>query len=226
MPLLFIPFVIFDLFNFFYLPFILILLTVGALTILLTRDDIQRYYKTGFAITIMGIFMYFLSSQPLILENHNFGYNKDGEIVNATILWDFSDDHPDRLPSHPLIDRNSNNYNLEDFSGKTYFVSFWATWCGPCIEKKPELDRLKATYQNNPNVEFIDISIDEDRTRWRTFLDAEQPAGLQLITPHVNRTRRTLGISAIPLHYVINAKGVYKEFPTFEQASEALKSSE
>lgn len=53
----------------------------------------------------------------------------------------------------------------------------------------------------------------------------EKTAGLQLITPHVNRTRRTLGISAIPLHYVVNAKDIYKEFPTFEQASEALKFS-
>ncbi|MCG2589155.1 hypothetical protein [Rhodohalobacter sulfatireducens] len=54
----------------------------------------------------------------------------------------------------------------------------------------------------------------------------EKPADLQLITPLVNRTRRTLGISAIPLHYDVNAKDVYKEFSTFEQASEALKPSE
>ncbi|NBC04129.1 MAG: hypothetical protein GVY20_10535 [Bacteroidetes bacterium] len=131
LPLLFIPFVIFDLFNFFYLPFILILFTVGTFTILLTRDDIQQYYRVEFAITIVGIFMYFLMNQPLILEKHNFGYNKDGEMVNATVLWDFSGDHPDRLPSHLLVDRNSNNYNLEDLSEKTYFVSFWQLGAGP-----------------------------------------------------------------------------------------------
>ena len=220
LPFLFIPFVIFDLFNFFYFPFIIVLTITGIAALLVTRKEVTKNLKLFSSLSATGIFIYFLLAQPIILEQPGFGRNMDGEFVNATVLWNPSEDGLIPLPAHALVDENNNTFNLESVSGKTHFIAFWATWCIPCIVEKPQLDSLKLAYRGD--VEFIDISIDEDKERWRTFIDEHQPAGLQLISNNVDKTRRELNISSLPLHFIVNAEGEYNSFTSLEKAEDML----
>lgn len=52
--------------------------------------------------------------------------------------------------------------SLSDHVGKVVIVSFWATWCGPCKEEMPHLQRLYTTYQGQ-GLEVISISTDDAR---------------------------------------------------------------
>jgi thiol-disulfide isomerase/thioredoxin len=223
LPFLFIPFVIFDLFNFFYFPFIIVLIAVGILALVISRTEVTGYVKLASILSVSGIFVYYLLAQPLIIERDGFGRNMEGELVNATVLWNPLPDGLQALPSHTLVDENNNEYTLESVTGKTHFIAFWATWCGPCIEKKPLLDSLKLAYQEQ--VEFIDISLDEDRDKWQAFLEKHDPAGMQLISNNINKTRRDLNISSLPLHFIVNPEREYKSYTSLEQAGEVLKTS-
>jgi thiol-disulfide isomerase/thioredoxin len=51
--------------------------------------------------------------------------------------------------------------------GKVYVVSFWATWCQPCMECIPLLTELQ---KNNPKVVFLGVSIDEPATDVAAFV--------------------------------------------------------
>ncbi|MDR9417667.1 TlpA family protein disulfide reductase [Gracilimonas sp.] len=223
LPLLFIPFIIFDLFNYFYFPFILILFGVGTFAIIISRKETGKRLKAISTLSVAGIFIYFLLSQPLIMENEGFGRNLEGELVNATVLWSFSDGGLQTVPAHVVYDEKDEPYNLNTIKGKTYFVALWATWCIPCIEKKPQLDSLKAAYRHNQDVAFVDLSIDEEEEKWRTFLEKHNPEGLQLISKTVNETRRALNISSLPLHFVVNPDGRYKAFASLETAQKAFE---
>ena len=221
LPFLFIPFVIFDLFNFFYFPFIIVLTITGAAALIITRREAgKKNLKLISSLSAAGIFIYFLLAQPIILEQPGFGRNMDGEFVNATVLWNPSAEGLIPLPEHTLVDEDNNTFNLESISGKTHFIAFWATWCIPCIVEKPQLDSLKLAYRGD--VEFIDISIDEDKERWRAFIEEHKPAGLQLITNNVDRTRRELNISSLPLHFIVTAEGEYNSFTSLGKAGEML----
>ncbi|MDZ7757750.1 TlpA disulfide reductase family protein [Rhodohalobacter sp.] len=220
LPFLFIPFVVFDLFNFFYFPFIIVLMITGAAALIITRRDVNKNLKLFSSLSVAGIFIYFLLAQPIILEKPGFGRNMDGEFVNATVLWNPSDEGLIPLPAHTLVDEDNNTFNLESISGKTHFIAFWATWCIPCIIEKPQLDSLKLTYKGD--VEFIDISIDEDKVRWLAFIEEHEPAGLQLITNNTDKTRRELNISSLPLHFIVNAEGEYNSFTSLKKAGEML----
>jgi len=223
LPLLFLPFVIFDLFNFFYFPFIFVLTIIGILALIISRTEVNRNAKIISSLSVVGIFIYYLLAQPIIIEQEGFGRNMDGELVNATILWNPLPDGLQTLPNHTLFDKNNNEFNLENVTGKTHFIAFWATWCGPCIEKKPLLDSLKQAYQEH--VEFIDISLDEDKDKWQAFLEKHDPIGMQLISNDVNKTRRDLNISSLPLQFIVNPEGEYKSFTSLDQSDLMIKNS-
>ena len=59
-------------------------------------------------------------------------------------------------------DRNGNKIDLKKInSDEIYILNFWATWCAPCIEEMPSLNRLQA----NPvfkNLKIIPINVGRD----------------------------------------------------------------
>lgn len=225
LPLLFLPFIIFKIFNYAYFPFILVLIAVGILALVITRKNLKSNYRLFASILLAGIFSYSLVSQPLIIANEGFGYDDNGEIINATIIWDFSEKKELSLPDHLLIDENNIDYNLNTIKGKTHFVTFWATWCAPCIAEKPMLDKLKAEYSNNPNIEFIDISFDHDNVKWKKYISEKSPEGLQLISKSQAETSRALNFAGIPMHIIVDSEGVYQKHSSFEVAQKVFKKS-
>ena len=45
-----------------------------------------------------------------------------------------------------LTDQYGNRHTLEDYRGKVIFLNFWATWCGPCRNEMPEIQKLYEEY--------------------------------------------------------------------------------
>jgi len=60
-----------------------------------------------------------------------------------------------------LPDLNGKQVRLQDFPNKVLIVDFWATWCGPCREEIPHLNRLYENYRGK-GLEIIGISMDTD----------------------------------------------------------------
>ena len=58
----------------------------------------------------------------------------------------------------------------KDFTGKVTLVNFWASWCSPCVEEIPALNRLRAIMKDRP-FELISINYAEKPQQIREFLD-------------------------------------------------------
>ncbi|MBK1811510.1 TlpA family protein disulfide reductase [Clostridium sp. YIM B02505] len=60
--------------------------------------------------------------------------------------------------------------SLSDFKGKKVFLNFWATWCPPCREEMPELEKL---YQESKDSDLVIITINlgEDASTIKSFMD-------------------------------------------------------
>lgn len=69
--------------------------------------------------------------------------------------------------------KNGQTFKLSDLKGKVVFIDNWASWCGPCIVQRPEVLKLAAKYRENPNIEFLMISVDSKKSDWTKFLDKE-----------------------------------------------------
>jgi thiol-disulfide isomerase/thioredoxin len=62
-----------------------------------------------------------------------------------------------------LKDLNGAGVNLASMKGKVVIVDFWATWCGPCKESFPHLQKIYSKYQDNKNVQFLAINTWESK---------------------------------------------------------------
>jgi thiol-disulfide isomerase/thioredoxin len=66
---------------------------------------------------------------------------------------------PRPLPELAFVDGKGKPVTLADFRGRTVLLNVWATWCPPCREEMPSLDRLQKSL-GGPGFEVVALSID------------------------------------------------------------------
>ncbi len=62
-----------------------------------------------------------------------------------------------------FLDIKNNQVNLNDYKGNLILLNFWATWCAPCKEEMPSLDRLLGNKKLN-NLTIFPINVGQDST--------------------------------------------------------------
>lgn len=60
-----------------------------------------------------------------------------------------------------LKDLNGKIVSLSDLKGKVVVLDFWATWCVPCLQSMPSMQKLVDKYKDDPNVQFYFIDTSE-----------------------------------------------------------------
>ena len=192
--------------------------------LLITRKEINRKIKLPLSIILTFGFIYYLFSQPLILEKEGFGYTGTN-LINARVVWDFSNEMGEikKLPNQTFFDKNGKEITLNDFKGKNLYITFWATYCGPCILEKPLLEEYKTKY-TKPDLVFIDISLDNNKNKWKSYLEEHNPQGIQLIAKNEADTKIKFGFGGIPYTIIVDTTGVYKEWqrPSMIEAFEVV----
>jgi peroxiredoxin len=72
---------------------------------------------------------------------------------------------------------------LGDFRGKVVLLNFWATWCEPCLDEMPALERLARTYRARGLV-VLALSVDRE--------------GASVVRPYLERNRLTFPVGLDP----------------------------
>ncbi len=89
--------------------------------------------------------------------------------------------------------------------GKVVILNFWATWCPPCIEETPSLNRLQK-YVESRNAFILGVSVDEDPVAYEQFLKEQR-----IVFPTFREPTRNLaldyGTPKFPDTYVIGRHG-------------------
>ena len=72
-------------------------------------------------------------------------------------------------PALDLTGLDGRRFRLDDFRGKVVLVNFWATWCEPCRDEMPSIERLEQKLAGRPFVALA-VNLDEPEARIRKFL--------------------------------------------------------
>lgn len=66
---------------------------------------------------------------------------------------------PKPVPSLAVVDGNGRTFQLHELRGKFVLLNLWATWCPPCLQEMPSLDRLQAGLGGG-DFEVVALSVD------------------------------------------------------------------
>jgi thiol-disulfide isomerase/thioredoxin len=109
-------------------------------------------------------------------------------------------------PALQFTTRDGAEKQLADFKGKLVLVNLWATWCGPCVEEMPALDRLQAQLGGKLTI----LAISEDRQGEAVvapFLDKHGIKDLAIYLDPKTAATNAFGAEGLPTSYLIAADG-------------------
>ena len=101
-------------------------------------------------------------------------------------------------------DPQGNISKLSDLQGKVIYLDVWATWCGPCCEEIPYLEKLVEHFKDNPNIEFISVSVDSRQKDWLAKLEKDKPQWKQFLYKNFCEL---YNINGIPRFIMIDKEG-------------------
>jgi peroxiredoxin len=103
----------------------------------------------------------------------------------------------------PTADGKS--FRLSAHRGRPVFVNFWATWCPPCLEEMPAMERLWRA-QKGAGLVMLAVAVDADAGVVAPFLKRHEltfPVGLDTKMELAN----TYGVRALPSSFIIDREG-------------------
>ena len=140
----------------------------------------------------------------IFLISNSFA-NDVSEIKNIVIHKD-----PKIHDNVIFLDKKDQKINIKKFSGNLVLLNFWATWCEPCKEEMPSLDRLQLN-PNLDNLEIIAINIGKENKNKvnKFFLDLD----IKNFEPHYDPSvtlAKIFSLRGVPTSIIFDKNG--KEF--------------
>ena len=116
---------------------------------------------------------------------------------------------PERLGTRaPVFALNDGEHtvDLNKFRGRIVVLNFWASWCAPCLEELPSLERLQ---RDLPQVQIVAVSTDDDAAAYERFLK-EHSVSLLTVRDGDQRSNAMYGTFRYPEPYIIDKNGMIR----------------
>jgi thiol-disulfide isomerase/thioredoxin len=116
-------------------------------------------------------------------------------------------DQPAPLPALEMTRLDGSPVTLADYRGKVVLLNFWATWCAPCIEEMPALNRLQASLGG---ADFTVLAVAADQGGAAVVGPFLEKLNLDRIEVAIDKPMRTLGatrVAGLPTTLLIDREG-------------------
>ena len=106
-----------------------------------------------------------------------------------------------------FLDSANEKINIQDLSSQLTILNFWATWCEPCKEEMPSLNRLQAN-KNIKKLKIYPINIGKENLNKVNVFFAE--FGIDNLDPYFDNPStlaKTFSLRGLPTTILLNSKG-------------------
>jgi peroxiredoxin len=110
-----------------------------------------------------------------------------------------------KAPNFYLADVVDSLRTLKEYEGNIILLSFWGTWCKPCIEEFPYENKLAKTFADE-NFKLITICLDSERDSWQAYLEKYNLQSINLFANEnwSENLRQAYNISPVPYYVLLN----------------------
>ncbi|MBD2846803.1 redoxin domain-containing protein [Paenibacillus sp. IB182496] len=115
----------------------------------------------------------------------------------------------DEPPPFTLLDLAGNARALSDYEGKALVITFWGTFCPPCVKEMPEFQKQYERWQGE-DLEILAINLSESDLPVRNFV---QQHGLEfpILRDVKRKVEREYGLKVYPTTFFVGKDGKIKE---------------
>ena len=113
-----------------------------------------------------------------------------------------------KMPEIGLKDLSGKPVTVASLAGKVVVIDFWATWCGPCREELPMLQKLYQKYAAKGFV-VVGVSVDKDVANIKQFLQ-KMPLSFPIVHDSAHAVSGKYAPPKMPSSYVIDRKAIVR----------------
>jgi len=112
-------------------------------------------------------------------------------------------------PDFDTLDLDGKVWSLSKLKGKVVFINFWATWCSPCREEMPSMQRL---YTKLPKDKFEMIALfnNDKKPAVRKFV-SQLGLTFPILSDEHNFAGTKYGLTGLPETFIVDKQGVIRE---------------
>jgi thiol-disulfide isomerase/thioredoxin len=111
-------------------------------------------------------------------------------------------------PPLELADLEGVRHDLVAYRGKVVLINFWATWCVPCRDEMPSIERLRASLEGRPFA-VLAVNLAEPESRIRKFLETV-PVRFPVLVDRDTKTAKAWQAKLLPATYIIGPDGAIR----------------
>ena len=138
----------------------------------------------------------------IFLLSNSFA-NDDVEIKNLVI-----NKEPKKYDGLTFLDEKNKQLNLKNYQGSLILLNFWATWCAPCKEEMPSLDRLQND-ENLNNLKIFPINVGQDNIEKASkFFEDLEIKNLDIYFDSPITLAKKFGLRGVPTSIIFNKDGL------------------
>lgn len=148
-------------------------------------------------------------------------------LVSALLcvaIWQKVDAKENTLPSVDVKTTSGKSINTKSITndGKPIIISFWATWCKPCIKELTSISEVYDEWQEETGVKLVAVSIDDARSSSKVLPLANGKSWDYDILLDVNGDfKRAMGVNLIPHTFLLDGKGkIVWQHTSFSEGAE------
>ncbi len=124
-------------------------------------------------------------------------------------------------PDFTLKTVDGQTLRLSDLRGKAVVINFWATWCPPCRQEMPDIEKAYQKYKER-GVVFLGIDMKEDRATVQDYVQKNGYHWTFLLDPEGQAAGAYL-VSAIPSTFFVDADGVIRDVQLGAMSADLLE---
>ena len=126
-------------------------------------------------------------------------------LFTATTAYAASEKISGKAPNFTLKSRSGKNIKLSELRGEVVMLNFWASWCGPCRQEMPLLEKIHKKYKRL-GFTLLGVNVEENSSDAKNYLK-DVKVTFPILFDSTQKTSKLYNVSAMPTTILIDRNG-------------------